>query len=79
MIGFLSSALFFVFVVRLEDAMPGFILLLTWLSIGSILYVYTQEKHKMHWRIQKQQRKEKEREDKKLIREIIGSAEEKNK
>ena len=79
LIGFLSSALFFVFVVRLEDAMPGFILLLTWLSIGSILYVYTQEKHKMHWRIQKQQRKEKEREDKKLIREIIGSAEEKNK
>jgi APA family basic amino acid/polyamine antiporter len=78
LIGFLSSALFFVFVVRLEDAMPGFILLLIWLSIGSIIYVYTQEKHKMYWRIQRQQRKEKERADKKLIREIIGSDKQKN-
>jgi len=78
LIGFLSSALFFVFVVRLEDAMPGFILLLIWLSVGSILYVFTQEKHKMYWRMQRQQRKEKENADKKLIREIIGGAEEKN-
>jgi amino acid transporter len=71
LIGFITSALFFIFVVRLKDAVPGFILLLTWLTIGSILYVYNQEKHNMHWRIQKQQRKEKEEADKSLIKEII--------
>jgi len=32
----------------------------------------------MYWKIQRQQGKEKENADKKLIREIIGGAEEKN-
>lgn len=75
LIGLISSALFFVFVVRLEDAMPGFILLLIWLSIGSVLYVYTQENHKMYWRIHKQQRKDKEDADKKLVKEIMENTE----
>ncbi len=75
LIGLLSSALFFVFVVRLDGAMPGFILLLIWLAIGSILYVYTQENHKMHWKINKQQRKEKENADKVLVKELIEDTE----
>lgn len=75
--GLLSSALFFAFVLRLEDAMPGFILLLIWIAIGSIVYVYTQENHKMHWKIQKQQRKEKDTADKELVKELIDTTEDK--
>ena len=75
--GLLSSALFFAFVLRLDDAMPGFILLLIWITIGSVIYVYTQENHKMHWKIQKQQRKEKDTADKELVKELIDTTEDK--
>ncbi len=77
LVGLLSSALFFAFVLRLEEAMPGFILLLIWIAIGSIVYVYTQENHKMHWKIQKQQRKEKEIADEELVKELIDATEDK--
>ena len=65
------------FILRLPDAMPGFILLITWISVGSIVYIYTQEKHQLHWRIQKQQRKEKEDSDKELIKELVDSEKDK--
>jgi len=73
LVGLLSSALFLAFVIRIEDAMPGFILLIIWIAIGSIVYVYTQENHKMHWKIQRQQRKEKEKADKELVKELINT------
>ena len=44
-------------------------------AIGSIIYVYTQENHKMHWKIQKQQRKEKDTADKELVKELIDNTE----
>jgi len=71
LIGLIASSLFLVFILRLPDAMPGFLLLLTWIAIGSVIYIYTQEKHQMHWRLHKQQRKEGEEADKELIKNLI--------
>ena len=71
LIGLICSALFLMFILRLPNAMPGFLLLLTWISVGSIVYVYTQEKHQLYWRLQKQQRKEKEDLDKEFIKELV--------
>ncbi|RLF62053.1 MAG: hypothetical protein DRN33_06005, partial [Thermoplasmata archaeon] len=71
LIGMLSSALFFGYVLRLNEAMPGFIFLLVWIGIGSIVYVFTQEHHKMHWKVYKEERKEKESVDKELIAGLI--------
>lgn len=67
LIGMLSSALFFGYILRLDEAMPGFIFLLIWIGVGSVLYVFTQEHHRMHWRVYKEERKEKEGVDKELI------------
>jgi APA family basic amino acid/polyamine antiporter len=77
LIGLITSSLFLIFILRLSNAMPGFLLLLTWISIGSIVYIYTQEKHQLHWRIQKQQRKEKDDADKELIKELVSTQENK--
>jgi amino acid transporter len=73
LIGLITSSLFLIFILRLPDAMPGFLLLLTWIAIGSIVYIYTQEKHQLHWRLQKQHRKEKDVADKKLIKELVDA------
>ena len=64
-------------ILRLPGAMLGFLLLITWISIGSIVYIYTQEKHQLHWRLQKQQRKEKEESDKELIKKLIDNEKDK--
>ena len=76
LIGLITSSLFLAFILRLPDAMPGFLLLLTWISIGSIVYIYTQEKHQLHWRLQKQQRKEKDTADEELIKDLIEKTDE---
>ena len=78
LIGMLSSALFFGYVLRLDEAMPGFIFLLAWMGIGSVLYVLTQEHHKMHWRVYKEERKEKEDVDKDLITNLIQKEDKKS-
>ncbi len=75
--GFISSSLFLMFILRLPDAMPGFLFLITWISVGSIVYIYTQEKHQLHWRLQKQQRKEKDTADKELIKELVNTEKDK--
>jgi len=77
LIGIISSSLFLMFILRLPDAMPGFLLLLTWIAVGSIVYIYTQEKHQLHWRLQKQQRKEKDDADKELIKELVDGEKDK--
>lgn len=77
LIGLITSSLFFIFIVRLSDAMPGFLLLLAWITVGCIVYMYTQENHQLHWRLQKQNRKEMEEADKELIEKLIDT--EKNK
>ena len=77
LIGLITSSLFFIFIVRLPDAMPGFLLLLAWITVGCIIYMYTQENHQLHWRLQKQNRKEMEEADKELIEKLIDT--EKNK
>lgn len=69
--GMLSSALFFGYILRLEDAMSGFIFLITWIGIGSIIYVLTMESHKLPWRIYKEEKKEKEKIDKEIISRLI--------
>jgi len=75
LIGLITSSLFLIFILRLPDAMPGFLLLLTWIAVGSIIYIYTQEKHQLHRRLQKQHRKEKDDADKELIKELVGTEE----
>ncbi len=77
LIGLITSSLFLMFILRLPGAMLGFLLLLTWITIGSIVYIYTQEKHQLHWRLQKQHRKEKEEADKQLIKELVDSEKDK--
>jgi APA family basic amino acid/polyamine antiporter len=77
LIGLVTSSLFLIFILRLPDAMPGFLLLLAWITIGCIVYMYTQEKHRLHWRLQKQNRKEMDNADKELIKKLIDT--EKNK
>ena len=77
LVGLISSSLFLMFVLRLPGAMLGFLLLLTWIVIGSLVYIYTQEKHQLHWRLQKQQRKEKEDADKELIKELVDTEKDK--
>ena len=67
LIGFLTSALFLGFILRLEDAMPGFIFLLIWICIGSMIYVFTLESHRLHWRMYKKEKKEKGLLDKVII------------
>jgi len=75
LVGLISSSLFLMFILQLPGAMLGFLLLLTWISIGSILYIYTQEKHQLHWRLEKQQRKEKDKSDKDLIKKLFDDEE----
>jgi APA family basic amino acid/polyamine antiporter len=77
LVGLISSSLFLMFILRLPDAMPGFLLLITWISVGSIVYIYTQEEHQLHWRLQKQHRKEKEESDKELIKELMTAEKDK--
>jgi len=77
LIGLITSSLFLMFILRLPGAMLGFLLLLAWITVGSIVYIYTQEKHQLHWRIQKQHRKEKDTADKELIKDLVDT--EKNK
>ena len=77
LIGLISSSLFLMFILRLPGAILGFLLLLAWITIGSIVYIYTQEKHQLHWRLQKEQRKEKESADKELIKELIDTEKDK--
>ena len=69
--GMLLSALFLGYLLSLENAMPGFIFLLVWMGIGSVIYALTMEKHKLFWRLEKQQRKEKEERDKKIIEKLM--------
>ncbi len=69
--GMLLSALFLGYILRLPDAMNGFIFLLVWIGIGSIIYALTLEKHKLFWRLEKQQRKEKEERDRKFIESMV--------
>ena len=71
LLGMLTSALFLGYILRLDGSMPGFFFLLAWIGIGSVVYVLTQEHHMMHWRLQKQQRKEGDEHDKKIIKELI--------
>jgi len=71
LLGMLTSALFFGYILRLDGAMPGFILLLAWTGIGSVIYVLTLEHHQMHWRLFKEEKKEKEIADEETIKEII--------
>jgi APA family basic amino acid/polyamine antiporter len=77
LVGLITSSLFLIFILRLPDAMPGFLLLLAWITAGCIVYMYTQEKHHLHWRLQKQNRKEMDNADKELIKKLIDT--EKNK
>ena len=72
LLGMITSALFLGYILRLDDAMPGFIFLLIWIAIGSVVYVLTMEKHKLPWRLYKEQRKEKTLMDEKLISELVG-------
>ncbi len=72
LLGMLTSALFFAYILRLEDAMPGFIFLLLWMGIGSVVYVLTQESHRMHWRLFKEEKKEKEIIDKEIVSGLLG-------
>ena len=69
--GMLLSALFFGYILRLPGAINGFLFLLAWIGIGSIIYALTLERHKLFWRLEKQQRKEKERIDEELIKKLI--------
>lgn len=69
--GMLTSALFFAYILRLEDAMPGFIFLLAWTGIGSVVYVLTLESHKLPWRIFKEEKKEKALMDKEIISQLF--------
>ena len=71
LLGMLTSALFFGYILRLPDAMPGFILLLVWTGIGGVVYVLTLEHHQMHWRLFKEEKKEKEKADKETIKEMV--------
>jgi len=73
--GMLLSLLFLAYILRLPDAMPGFLFLISWIAIGSIIYALTMEKHKLFWRIEKQQRKEKEEMDKNVIKRVIKGVE----
>lgn len=75
--GLLTSAVFLFFILRMENATSGFLLLLTWLAVGSLLYIFTQEKHRLHWRLQRQHRKEKEKADENFIKKIWESVEDK--
>jgi len=70
--GMLLSALFFGYILRLPGAMNGFLFLLVWIGIGSVIYALTLEKHRLFWRLEKQQRKEKERRDRELIEKLVG-------
>jgi len=54
-----------------------FLLLLIWVGIGSFIYVFTQEQHRMHRRIEKQHRKEKDKADRKLVKDLMEKTEEK--
>ncbi len=71
LLGMLTSALFFGYILRLEDAMPGFIFLLAWTGIGSVVYVLTLESHKLPWRIFKEEKKEKALMDKEIISQLF--------
>ncbi len=77
LIALLSSSLFLAFIVKMDEATPGLLLLLAWIAAGSILYVLTQERHKMHWRLEKIHRKEKQMADEELIKELIKKSENK--
>lgn len=72
LLGMLTSALFFAYILRLEGAMPGFIFLLAWTGIGSVVYVLTQESHRMHWRLFKEEKKGKELIDREIVSRLLG-------
>jgi len=72
-IGMTLSLLFFGVILRLPDALPGFILLVVWSAIGTVVYILTLEHHKTYWKVQKQQRKEKDIADKELIKELVDT------
>ena len=76
-IGMTLSLLFFGVILRLPDAFPGFILLVVWSAIGTVVYVLTLEHHKTYWKVQKQQRKEKDIADKELIKQLVDIEKEK--
>ena len=57
--------------------MHGFLLLLIWVGIGSVIYVFTQEQHRMHRRIEKQHRKGKDKVDRKPVKDLMEKTEEK--
>lgn len=71
LLGMLTSSLFFGYILRLEDAMPGFMFLISWIGVGSVIYVLTLESHKLPWRIYKEEKKEKEKVDKEIIEKMI--------
>ena len=79
LIGMLSSSLFFGYILRLNDAMPGFIFLLIWIGIGSVVYVLTLETHKLPWRVYKEEKKEKSKLDEELISKLVEPIDETNK
>ena len=74
-IGMTLSLLFFGVILRLPNALPGFLLLIVWSAIGTVVYVLTLERHKTYWKVQKQQRKAKDMADKELIKELVGTEE----
>lgn len=73
LIGLIISSLFLIFILRLPEAIPGFLLLLTWMTAGCLVCMYTQETHQLHWRLQIQDRKEMEIVDKALIEKLIDA------
>ena len=75
LIGMTSSVLFFGVILRLPDALPGFLLLVAWSAIGTVVYILTLERHKTYWKLQKQQRKEKDNADKELIKKLVDTTE----
>ena len=52
-------------------------LLVIWSAIGTVVYVLTLEHHKTYWKVQKQQRKEKDIADKEIIKELVRTEKDK--
>ena len=69
--GAFSSAALLGYLLNLPGAMSGYLFLLFWCAVGTIIYVLTLESHKMYWRLEKQRRKEKEEADKEFIKDLI--------
>ena len=67
--------IFVVGTIRLPNALPGFILLFIWPTIGTVVYILTLERHRTYRKIQKKQRKEKDMADQELIKELVDAEE----